>query len=75
MESANYRKHAVRAEEREATLARPTWWPLFILLAVFGSFFREAWHPLPLIFAPVVGLVVGLLFSGIALWLIHYLSE
>ncbi len=77
MENACYRKHTVREEEREAALERPNWWPLYTMLAVLGALlFWEAWHPLPLISAQVVGLaVLGLLFGGIALWLLHYVSE
>ncbi len=54
-----------------------TWWPLYALLGILGGLlFWEAFRPLPLIPVQVVSFAaLGLLFGGIALWLILFVNE
>ncbi len=60
------------AGEMEGQLERFAWWPLLGVLGVPGGLLSwEAWSPLPQIPVQAVSFAaLGLLFLGIALWLI-----
>ncbi len=72
MENANYCNNKEREKVLEGQLEESAWWPLFALLAILGGLlFWEELSPLPQIPIQVVGLgALGLLFGGIALWVI-----
>ncbi len=77
MKNANYQLHEEREEAMEGKLGGPPWWPLFGVLGIPGGLLSwEALSPLPLIPAQAVSFAaLGLVFCGIALWVIFFLNE
>ncbi len=77
MVNMNYPNDRERTQAVERKIERSTWWPFYALLAVAGILlFWESWSPLPQIPTQVIGLAaLGLLFGGIALWVIFTVKE
>ncbi len=72
MANANYRHNEWSVGKMDRKTEGPGWWPFFGLLAAPGALlFWEAFSPLPQISTQAVSFVaLGLLFVGIALWVI-----
>ncbi len=77
MANANYRYNEWRVDEMEKKIEKPAWWPFFGLLGVAGGLlFWEALSPLPQIPTQAVSFVaLGLLFVGLALWVIFLVRK
>ncbi len=77
MENAKYRNNQQREKVIEGQLGGFAWWPLFGVLGIPGGLlFWEALSPLPLIPVQAVSFAaLGLVFCGIALWVIFFLNK
>ncbi len=72
MVNTNDAKDTERTQVLEGKGERTAWWPFYALLGASGGLLSwEAWNPLPAIPGEIIGFIAfGLLFTGIALWVI-----
>ncbi len=76
MENAKYQYSEVRVEAIEGKFEGPALWPFLASLAIPGGLLVwEALSPLPEVPASAVGFAaLGLVFLGIALWVIFFVK-